>query len=188
MCLMIGSKNCDWFHYPYDDSPETANGIINRCQLYDYINFDGYVFNNEFGLIDLNINRAINKLELTVRLESLSHKQSVICLTETWLHYTSLPVVIPGHKTYNFSRTTGKGGDMFPCQSNIVCSVLKLTYVAFVSFQYAALSFTINERAQMHFGIYRPPSTFIIDFVVELSFLLTNLCNTTATDNLIIAG
>ena len=40
----------------------------------------------------------------------------------------------------------------------------------------------------MVFGIYRPPSTFIIDFVVDLSSVLTNLNNTTVTDNPIIAG
>ena len=40
----------------------------------------------------------------------------------------------------------------------------------------------------MLFEIYRPPSTSIIVFVVELSSLLTNLNNTTVTDNLIIAG
>ena len=87
---MIGSENCDWFHYPFDDSPETAIGIVNHCKLYDYINFDGSVFNNKFGLINLNINRAINKIdELTVRLESLFLKPSAIYLTETWLHNTS---------------------------------------------------------------------------------------------------
>ena len=99
---MIGSENCDWFYYPYDDSPETTIDIVNRCQLYDYINYDDSVFNNKFGLVNLNINRAINKLdEITVWLESLSQKPSVIFLTETWLHITSLSVVIPGYKTYN---------------------------------------------------------------------------------------
>ena len=56
MYLMIGSENGDWLHYPYDDSPETALGIVNRYQLYDYINFNGSVFNNKFGLVNLNIN------------------------------------------------------------------------------------------------------------------------------------
>ena len=40
----------------------------------------------------------------------------------------------------------------------------------------------------MLFGIYRQPSTSIIDFVVELSSLFTNLNNTTVADNPIIAG
>ena len=40
----------------------------------------------------------------------------------------------------------------------------------------------------MLFGINRPPSTSILDFIVELSSLLTNLNNTTVIDNLIIAG
>ena len=76
--------------------------------MYDYINFDGSVFNDKFGSINLNINRVVNILdELAVWLESLSHKLSVTSLTETWLHDTSLPVVIPGYKTYNFPRTTG---------------------------------------------------------------------------------
>ena len=120
-------------------------------------------------------------------LESLSHKPRVICLTETWLHDTSLPVVILGYKMYNFPRTTGIGGG-FLVKSNIVCLVLTLTHDAFASFEYAALSFTINGRAIMLFGIYRPPPTSIIDFVVELSFLLINPNNTTVKDNLIIAG
>ena len=80
------------------------------------------------------------------------------------------------------------GGICFLVKSNIVCSVLTLTHDTFVSFEYTALSFTINGRAVMLFKIYRPPSTSIIDFVVELSFLLTNPNNTTVTDNLIIAG
>ena len=40
----------------------------------------------------------------------------------------------------------------------------------------------------MLLGIYRPPSTSIIDFVVELSSLLTNRNKTTVANNLIIAG
>ena len=150
---MISSENCDWFHYPYDDSPETSIDIVNHCQLHDYINFDGYVFNNKFCLLNLNINRAINKLdELAVWLESLSHKPSVICLTETWLHDTSLRVAIPGYKTYKFPYTTGmSGGRRFLFKSNIVCSVSTLTYDAFVSFEYAALSFIINGRAILFF-------------------------------------
>ena len=159
MCLIIGSENCDWFHYLYDDLPETTVGIVNPCQLYDCINFDGSVFNIKFGVINLNINRPINKLdELAEWLESLSHKPSIIYLTETWLHDTSLPVIIPGYKTYSFQPTTGMGGVIcFLVKSNIVCSVLTLTHDAFVSFEYAALSFTINGRAMVLFGIYRPP-------------------------------
>ena len=136
MCLIIGSKNCDSFHYPYDDSPETAIDIVNRCQLYDYTNFDGSVLNNKFGLVNLNINRAINKLdELAVWLESLFHKPSVIYLTETWLYDTSLSVIIPGYKTFNLTRTTGMGGGIcFLVKSNIGCPVLTLTHEAFVSF------------------------------------------------------
>ena len=101
--------------------------------MYD---FDGSVFNNKLGLVNLNINRAINKLDkLAVWLKSLSHKPSVICLTETWLHDTYLPVVIPGNKTYNFPRTTGMGGGIcFLVKSNIVFLVLTLNHDAFVSF------------------------------------------------------
>ena len=154
------------------------------------MNFDGSAFNIKFGLVNININRAINKLdELAVWLELLFHKPRVICLTETWLHDTSLPVVITGYKMYNFPHTTSTvGGICFLVKSNIACSDLTLTHDTFVSFEYAALSFTINRRATMLFEIYRLPSTSIIDFVDELSSLLTNLNNTTVTDNLIIAG
>ena len=58
------------------------------------------------------------------------------------------------------------GGICFLVKSNIVCSVLTLTHDTFASFEYAALSFTINGRAIMFVVLYRPPSTSIIDFVV----------------------
>ncbi len=102
--------------------------------MYDYVNFDGSVFNNKFSLVNLNMNRTTNQLdELAVRFESLSHKPSAICLTKTWLHDTSLPVIIIGYKTYNFPLTTGMGGCILD-KSNIVCSVLILIHDVFVSF------------------------------------------------------
>ena len=109
--------------------------------MYDLINFDGSVFNNKFGLVNLKINRTINNLdELAVWLESLSHELGVICLTETLLHDTSLPIVIPGYKTYNFPLTRCIGGGIcFFVKSDTVCSVLTLIHDVFVSFEYAAL-------------------------------------------------
>ena len=37
-------------NYPYDESPDTIVDIISRCQKYDYNNFDGSIFDNNFSI------------------------------------------------------------------------------------------------------------------------------------------
>ena len=63
-------------NYPYDESPDTTADIISRCQKYDYINFDGSIFDNNFSILNLNIRSVKFELdELDVWLTNLNCNQ-----------------------------------------------------------------------------------------------------------------
>ena len=98
-------------NYPYDESPDTTVDIISRCQKYDYYNFDGIIFDDNFSTLNLNIRSVKFKLdELDVWLTNLNGKPSVICLYETWCQTTSPIASLPGYYVVSLPSLNRKGG------------------------------------------------------------------------------
>ena len=92
----------DNFAYPYDDSFETWPLLLSRCCMYDFLVFDGRVYNGHLSIIHFNTRCALHEMnELCMWLSSLQINPNEICLTGTWYTKNTLPYQIQGYKVFN---------------------------------------------------------------------------------------
>ena len=156
-------------NYPYDKSPDTIVDIISRCQKYDYNNFDGSIFDNNFSIINLNIRSIKFKLdEPDVWLTNLNGKPNAICLSETWCQTTSPIASLPGYNVVSLPHLNRKGGGVCIYISNHVRFTVVNMPVKFFTFEHLAILIEINTKQVLCVTVYNP-SLSACDFYDEFT-------------------
>jgi Endonuclease/Exonuclease/phosphatase family len=163
-------------NYPYDDSPVTAADVMSRCKLYDYTAFNGSLFHYCFSVIHLNIRSALSKIDsLGVWLGKLVCKPAVLCLSETWSQVMSPIVTLPGYNVVSVPRASRKCGGVCMYVSSDIKFVSLSVPGTFVTFECLTLMIEASDRPIVCVVIYRPPSSPLHEFQIELSTFLDNL-------------
>lgn len=175
-------------NYPYDDSSDTLNDILSRCQCFDYTTFNASSFINNFSILHLNIRSAVNKIdELSIWLSKLLSKPDVICLSETWSHGTSPSLRLPGYNVVSVPRACGKGGGVCIFAHDSIRFDVCTTPV-YTSFEHSVLSIDNGNEHVLCMVVYRPPSSCVQEFIVEFTMLLDTLWKTYSDSIWFVAG
>ena len=149
-----------------------SHRLIKSCNYFVDETFNKYllkhnVSKHSFSVIHLNI-RSIptNFTSFLSYMENLSHKFSVIALTETWLKQSNVSLYgMTGYNHIAITRSHGKGGGVSLLISDVF-EYSELTEMCMVS-DYVFVRIIYNEFSCVIGAIYRPPNSNIIMFVTS---------------------
>ena len=110
------------------------------------------------------------------------HSLEICSLTETWLTSDTPASTINSLTPDNFSfihspRCVGRGGGI----AVVFCSFFKATVMPLpicISFEALAIRFSFSSHSFILLTVYRPPSSSLTTFLLELSTVLTDLVST----------
>ena len=150
-------------------NPEDAYfNYFDYCQYYDLNSINNYIDTNtpkSINIIHINIRSARKNLEeFLINHERTRTKFQVIILTETWLNCQEVFNEIPGYNSFHSLRPKKGGRVSIIIQSNIIATIiLHLTAVNEV-FESLVVELVNNNNKFRIAGIYKPPSTSLLDF------------------------
>ena len=160
-----------------------SHRLIKSCNYFVEETFNKYllkhnVSQNSFSIMHLNIrSMPANFTSLLSYLENITHKFSVIGLTETWLKQSNVPLYgVTGYNHIAITRSHGKGGgvsllisDVFVYSELIdMCIVSDYIECIFARIMYNEFSCVIG-------AIYRPPNSNITMFNEKLNDILSQV-------------